>query len=75
MHYDYILSALSKALNDPVYRDALLTDPNGTLKNDGADIGDSVTSLEWVKATNCMNVHIANGGADWSGAILLRIEK
>jgi hypothetical protein len=75
MHYDYILGALGKAANDPAYRNALMADPNATLKADGADIGDSITSFEWVNSTNCMNVHIANGGSDWSGAILIKSEK
>ncbi|ABN86184.1 hypothetical protein GSH05_27305 [Burkholderia pseudomallei] len=75
MLYDDIVSALGKAVKDPGYRDKLLKDPNGTLKAEGADLGNSVTTLEWVESTNCLNVHVANGGANWSGAVLLKIEK
>lgn len=44
MLYDDIVSALGKAVKDPGYRDKLLKDPNGTLKAEGADLGNSVTT-------------------------------
>lgn len=63
MLYDDIVSALGKAVKDPGYRDKLLKDPNGTLKAEGADLGNSVTTLEWVESTNCLNVHVASSAA------------
>ncbi|WP_029013119.1 hypothetical protein [Niveispirillum irakense] len=75
MLYDAILAALGRAIKDPSYRAKLLADPSATLKADGTDIGNAVVSLEWVESTNCLNVHVANAGADWSGAILLKLEK
>jgi len=75
MLYDVILSSLGKAIKDPAYRTKLLANPNATLKGDGADVGKAQIKLDWVESTNSLNVHVANGGADWSGAILLKIEK
>jgi len=75
MLYDAILAALGKAIKDPSYRAQLLQDPNGTLKAGGTDVGNAVINLEWVESTNCLNVHVGNAAADWSGAILLKLEK
>lgn len=75
MLYDVVLGALGKALKDPAYRNKLLADPTATIKAEGADIGNAVVKMDWVESTNSLNVHVANGGADWSGAILLKLEK
>jgi len=75
MLYDTILAALGKSIKDPAYRNKLLANPDATLKAEGADMGKASVKLDWVETTNSLNVHIKNGGANWSGAILLKIEK
>lgn len=73
--YDDILKQLSRAITDTGYRQQLLKDPNGTLKSQGVDIGKANVDMTWVESTNSLNIHVKNGGADWSGAILLKLEK
>jgi hypothetical protein len=73
--YDDLLKQLSRAITDPGYRQTLLTDPNGTLKAQGVDIGKADVNLQWIESTNCLNIYVKNGGANWSGAVLLKLEK
>jgi hypothetical protein len=73
--YDDLLSRVSKAIQDPGYRQTLLKDPNGTLRSEGVDIGKADVHLNWVESTNCLNIYVKNGGANWSGAVLLKLEK
>jgi len=73
--YDQLAAALARSAREPAYRDKLLRDPNGTLKGDGVDIGKAKVKMDWVESTNCLNVLVENGGANWTGAMLLNIKK
>ena len=73
--YDQLASAIAKSAQDPAYRTKLLSDANGTLKADGVDVGGAKISVEWTEITNVLSVLVENGGANWSGAIVLNIKK
>jgi hypothetical protein len=73
--YEDLSKQLVRAISDQGYRQNLLKDPSGTLKSAGVDTGGAKVDLSWVESTNSLNIHITNGGANWSGAILLKIEK
>ena len=73
--YEDLTKQLARAITDPGYRQQLLRDPNGTLRGQGVDIGKADVSLNWLDSTNCLNIHVKHGGADWNGAILLKLEK
>ncbi len=73
--YDDLLPVVGKAINDSVFRDKLLADPNGVLRSNGVDIGKAVIKVDWVESTNMLNIHVANGGANWTGGIILNLEK
>ncbi len=75
MLYDQIAAALAKSAKDPAYRTKLLQDPNGTLTADGADLGQAKIKMDWVESTNALNILVENGGANWTGAIILNIKK
>ena len=73
--YDALLKPLSKAIHDPVYRGKFFQDPNGLLKEEGVPIGNAQVSLDWVGSSNTLVVNVANGGADWNGAMQINIKK
>lgn len=73
--YTQLSNSAAKALKDIDYRAKLLADPKGTLAADGVDTGSSVISLEWVEITNTLCISVEKGGADWTGAIILNINK
>ncbi len=73
--YDQLASALARSAKDPGYRTKLLQNPNGTLKADGVDVGQSKIKMDWVESTNCLNILVENGGADWTGSLILNIKK
>jgi len=75
MFYDKLAGALARSAKDPAYRTKLLKDPNGTLTADGIDVGQAKIKMDWVETTNCLNILVENGGANWAGAILLTIKK
>jgi hypothetical protein len=73
--YEALLKPLSKAIKDPAYRGKFFQDPNGTLKEEGVQIGNAQVSLDWVTSSNTLVVNVANGGADWNGAMQINIKK
>ena len=73
--YEKLAATLARCAREPNYRDRLLRDPNGTLKADGVDMGAAKVKMDWIDSTNCMNVLVENGGANWNGALLLNIRK
>lgn len=73
--YGYIANALVKCASDPAYQQKLLQDPNGTLAADGADVGQAKINMNWVDGTNALNVIVDNAGANWNGALLLKLRK
>jgi hypothetical protein len=73
--YEKLAATLARCARDTGYRDRLVRDPNATLKADGVDIGAAKIKMDWIETTNCMNVSVENGGANWNGALLLNIRK
>lgn len=73
--YDQLASAIAKSAQDPAFRTKLLADPNGTLSADGVSIGAAKVSMAWTEITNVLSILVENGGANWSGAIVLDIKK
>ncbi len=73
--YDALVPALTKAIKDPAYRTKLLHAPDATLAADGVVLGHATVDMAWVESTNSLNIHVKNAGANWTGAILLKLEK
>jgi hypothetical protein len=73
--YAALVPVLMKAVGDSAYRDKLLRSPNETISAEGIPMGPAKIDMSWVESTNCLNVQIKNAGANWAGAILLKLEK
>lgn len=73
--YAALVPVLMKAVSDSAYRDKLLRSPNETISAEGIPMGPAKVDMSWVESTNCLNIQIKNAGANWGGAILLKLEK
>lgn len=73
--YGHLAGALVKCAGDPAYQKKLLQDPNGTLAADGVDVGQAKIKMDWVDGTNALNIVVDNAGANWNGALLLKLRK
>ena len=73
--YAALAPVLMKAVGDSAYRDKLLRSPNETISAEGIQMGPAKVDMSWVESTNCLNIQIKNAGANWGGAILLKLEK
>jgi hypothetical protein len=72
---DKLWLSAKRAWMDPKFRQQLAVDAKGTLEREGIDTGNAQITLKQVDETNSLHIYIKNGGTNWSGAILLRIEK
>jgi hypothetical protein len=73
--YGHLANALVKCAGDSAYQQKLLQDPNGTLAADGVDVGSAKIKMDWVDGTNALNITVDNAGANWNGAVLLKLRK
>ena len=73
--YDALVPVLVKAVKDPSYRSKLLQSPDATIAAEGVAMGNAKVAMTWVDSTNSLNIQVKNAGANWTGSILLKLEK